>query len=390
MRLWLDDLRPAPAGWHHVLTASEAIASLEDGRVVAVSLDHDLGDDEGAGNGYQVACWIEQAAAEGRLGRIDWALHTANPVGRAKMEAALRCAERWWDAGAYLDDEAPEERLLLGERIHATLDDDLLFDAQATAAPWIVWDGPEYLGGGRDVAIGAWDSKWITNMDHRMVVEPAVRHEHARTGCDPGNTDIGLPGSCPICSFGDEITAEQAANARFIVAARTRWPERVRQLREALDRDRSIGIAAGNAHYEASCIEDPAARAEVALGKIQSLVFHLLPGSADIFMDWRAEWSRPQPDDLDDALLRALGIADLQSGPAWAAAALRLRRLCLHDASDAGAGLREKAFWDAVQAGDAAIIGGAAGGDAAQAAAARAAHRAYMTAYTLAFELEPA
>lgn len=42
-RLWLDDERPAPAGWVHVRTASTAIELLAAGGVTEVSLDHDLG-----------------------------------------------------------------------------------------------------------------------------------------------------------------------------------------------------------------------------------------------------------------------------------------------------------------------------------------------------------
>ncbi len=49
LRVWLDDDlvdRAAPPGWAQVVTAGEAIAMLDSGRVVELSLDHDLGDDE--------------------------------------------------------------------------------------------------------------------------------------------------------------------------------------------------------------------------------------------------------------------------------------------------------------------------------------------------------
>lgn len=95
MRLWLDDLRPAPEGWRHVQTAEQAIACLLQGAVREISLDHDLGEPS-AGTGYDVACAVERLAAEGVLPRLRWSIHSANPVGRAKMEAALRGAERFW------------------------------------------------------------------------------------------------------------------------------------------------------------------------------------------------------------------------------------------------------------------------------------------------------
>jgi len=53
LRVWLDDdreRRPAPQGWIHVTTATEAIALLASGRVVELSLDHDLGDREKRGS----------------------------------------------------------------------------------------------------------------------------------------------------------------------------------------------------------------------------------------------------------------------------------------------------------------------------------------------------
>lgn len=98
MRLWLDDLRPAPDGWTHARTQGEAIELLEVGGVVAVSLDHDLGEPESeVGSGYGVACWIEEHAAVGDLARLEWAIHSANPVGRERMRRAMEGAVRFWD-----------------------------------------------------------------------------------------------------------------------------------------------------------------------------------------------------------------------------------------------------------------------------------------------------
>lgn len=96
MRLWLDDERKMPGGFDlHARTAAEAITVLETRRVSYVSLDHDLGDDA-AGTGYEVAAWIERAAAEGRLSRLGWTVHSANPPGRARIMRAMESAERFW------------------------------------------------------------------------------------------------------------------------------------------------------------------------------------------------------------------------------------------------------------------------------------------------------
>jgi hypothetical protein len=46
--------RKAPEGWVHIATAWEAIESLDNGRVVAQSLDHDLGDGKVNGRAIDV------------------------------------------------------------------------------------------------------------------------------------------------------------------------------------------------------------------------------------------------------------------------------------------------------------------------------------------------
>lgn len=97
MRLFLDDVRQAPEGWVRAYTAQEAIDFLAAGGVGEISLDHDLGPPE-AGTGYDVATWIEEHAAAGVLPPLMWSVHSANPVGRGRMEAALRSAERFWSA----------------------------------------------------------------------------------------------------------------------------------------------------------------------------------------------------------------------------------------------------------------------------------------------------
>ena len=87
MNVWLDDLRNAPEGFDvHVKTAQEAINLLKSGHVEVISLDHDLG--EGAGTGYDVACFIERHNIP-----VICHIHTQNVVGRRNMEMALRKAK---------------------------------------------------------------------------------------------------------------------------------------------------------------------------------------------------------------------------------------------------------------------------------------------------------
>lgn len=110
MKLWLDDIRPAPDGWHWVKTVDEAKAMLIRGGVEHASLDHDLGACSDClngrtpeqwleetnftamphcdhfGTGYTLVCWMEENDI--------WppykpAVHSRNPAGAAKMRAAI-------------------------------------------------------------------------------------------------------------------------------------------------------------------------------------------------------------------------------------------------------------------------------------------------------------
>jgi len=94
IRVWLDDVREAPAGWTRAFTAREAIALLEAGGVIEISLDHDLGDEATCGNGYQVATWIEEAVATRGFTPPVIRIHSANVVGRGRMQQAIESIER--------------------------------------------------------------------------------------------------------------------------------------------------------------------------------------------------------------------------------------------------------------------------------------------------------
>lgn len=93
MKLWIDDVRPAPPDWVWAMTLGEALDLIEDADCDEVSLDHDLGGDDTA---MPVAQRIEQRAFDGERAPPKWYVHSANPVGRKNLEAALRSAERCW------------------------------------------------------------------------------------------------------------------------------------------------------------------------------------------------------------------------------------------------------------------------------------------------------
>jgi len=82
----------APAGWIQVTRADQAIELIDRGQVVELSLDHDLGDDDGAGRGVDVVDFLaEQQVTRGRClwPRDGITLHTANPYGRDAMRRTI-------------------------------------------------------------------------------------------------------------------------------------------------------------------------------------------------------------------------------------------------------------------------------------------------------------
>lgn len=89
MKVFLDDIREAPEGWVCVLWPDEAIKLLQAGKVTHLSLDHDLGDDA-RGTGYDVLVWLEEAVAlHGFTPPESIIVHSANPVARKRMLAAI-------------------------------------------------------------------------------------------------------------------------------------------------------------------------------------------------------------------------------------------------------------------------------------------------------------
>jgi len=94
MKVYLDDERMAPRGWHQVRWPEEAIRLLESGRVTVISLDHDLGDDE-RGTGYDVILWLEEAVASKGFHPLEMRAHTANSSARIRMEAGILRIERF-------------------------------------------------------------------------------------------------------------------------------------------------------------------------------------------------------------------------------------------------------------------------------------------------------
>lgn len=103
MKVYLDDIRTTPEGWYRTYTAKETIEVLKTGKVVELSLDHDLNlahyanQDLHEETGYDVLLWIEeQIAVHNNLSILPAKihLHTANPSGRERMQRCLKSIEK--------------------------------------------------------------------------------------------------------------------------------------------------------------------------------------------------------------------------------------------------------------------------------------------------------
>lgn len=101
--MWLDDLRdPKEFGAPEALWVKDpwsAMELLRSGQVGKISFDHDLGAFDASGkevSGAEVASCVEELAFEGKLDALpEWAVHSANPKGRERIEAAMRSAGRF-------------------------------------------------------------------------------------------------------------------------------------------------------------------------------------------------------------------------------------------------------------------------------------------------------
>lgn len=82
MKLWVDDLRPAPdKTWGVALTSEDALWILKThpDYITEISLDHDLGGDDTT---RPIVMWMAANDIWPEIVRV----HTANPVGREWLE----------------------------------------------------------------------------------------------------------------------------------------------------------------------------------------------------------------------------------------------------------------------------------------------------------------
>jgi hypothetical protein len=117
MRIWLDDVRPMPAGFDiHCTTALACITLVGEGVVDYISFDNDLGLPYNIGflfgkimnrenDGVHVAKFIETLAQNSEIGPIGWDIHSANPPARKVISQTMESAERYWTKNIFTGDE---------------------------------------------------------------------------------------------------------------------------------------------------------------------------------------------------------------------------------------------------------------------------------------------
>ena len=93
MKLWIDDVRPAPGGYHWARSVKDAIYQIEwcerwecyGERIEVIDLDHDAGDFYHDGGDYiKLLDWLEET---GRNYPI--CIHSMNPVGVQNMRRII-------------------------------------------------------------------------------------------------------------------------------------------------------------------------------------------------------------------------------------------------------------------------------------------------------------
>lgn len=102
MRLWIDDIRPAPEGYKWVKSVDEAkihccqFLHEQNGhrvlRIEEFNLDHDSGAYQYAGRDYiELLKWLEEKQyTEGWTIDSVFKIHSQNVVGRQNMEAIIK------------------------------------------------------------------------------------------------------------------------------------------------------------------------------------------------------------------------------------------------------------------------------------------------------------
>mgnify|MGYP007068197061 FL=1 len=105
MKLWIDDIRPAPEGWYQARSVNVAKEIIIDNypNIEILSIDHDSGDYNRFGGDYvNLLKWLEEE--EHRLNKrfvtFPIHIHSMNPVGVQNMRGIIQ-HNNWTEVNSY-------------------------------------------------------------------------------------------------------------------------------------------------------------------------------------------------------------------------------------------------------------------------------------------------
>lgn len=95
MKLWIDDVRPAPDGWYQCrsVNAAKEVFMANYGNIRAVSVDHDSGTYARWGGDYiNFLKWLEEEeqTTGKKIVNFPIHIHSMNPVGVENMRAIIQ------------------------------------------------------------------------------------------------------------------------------------------------------------------------------------------------------------------------------------------------------------------------------------------------------------
>lgn len=95
MKLYLDDERPTPEGWHRVYTVAQAIEALETRTVEYLSVDNDLGSLDPKTEGFNLINWLEETVYYDSTFPVPIiTIHSSNAARVQDMERAINSINR--------------------------------------------------------------------------------------------------------------------------------------------------------------------------------------------------------------------------------------------------------------------------------------------------------
>ncbi len=93
IKVFMDDARETPHGWHRTYTVDETIAVLQTRTVTHLSLDNDLGENQP--EGYKVLDWLEETVYnDTSFPMPEVTVHSSNASRVEYMHRTLRNIER--------------------------------------------------------------------------------------------------------------------------------------------------------------------------------------------------------------------------------------------------------------------------------------------------------